>query len=72
MSIQFKLFTLSVRDAVENEARLNLFLRQHRVLDEHREFVQDNLTHIGVCWLNIYQNVELHLKLKVKRQVKLG
>ena len=43
MSIQFKLFTLSVRDAVENEARLNLFLRQHRVLNVHREFVQDKV-----------------------------
>ena len=41
MSLQFKLFTLSVDQAVEDENSLNLFLRQHRVLKVHREFVQD-------------------------------
>lgn len=41
MSTQFKLFTLSISKAVEEEASLNLFLRQHRVLNVHREFVQD-------------------------------
>ena len=43
MSIQFKLFTLSISDAVEEEASLNLFLRQHRVLNVHRELVQDKV-----------------------------
>jgi superfamily II DNA helicase RecQ len=41
MSTQFKLFTLSISQAVEEEASLNLFLRQNRVLTVHREFVQD-------------------------------
>ena len=41
MSTQFKLFTFSISQAVEEEASLNLFLRQNRVLTVHREFVQD-------------------------------
>ncbi|MDG1906279.1 MAG: HRDC domain-containing protein [Arenicella sp.] len=41
MSIQFKLFTLSAFEVTQDESSLNLFLRQHRVLKVHREFVQD-------------------------------
>lgn len=41
ISTQFKLLTLSVSQAVEEEVNLNLFLRQNRVLTVHREFVQD-------------------------------
>lgn len=43
MSIQFRLFTLSVSQAIEEEVNLNLFLRQNRVLTVHREFVQDQV-----------------------------
>jgi len=43
MSTQFKLFTLSIGQAVEEEASLNLFLRQNRVLTVHRESVQDKV-----------------------------
>jgi len=41
MLLQFKLFILSARNAPEDEEKLNVFLRKNRVLNVHREFVQN-------------------------------
>jgi len=41
MTLQFKFFHISSRNYQESEKELNNFLRSHRVVTLHREFVAD-------------------------------
>ncbi len=41
MSIQYKFIVIPIKSSEEAETEFNLFLRSHRVLTVHREFVQN-------------------------------
>ncbi|MCI5145143.1 MAG: hypothetical protein D3923_06330, partial [Candidatus Electrothrix sp. AR3] len=47
MSIQYKIFTVRPEYSSEDEEQLNLFLRSHKVLTVHQEFVADGMRS---CW----------------------
>ena len=43
MSVQYKIFTVRPAFSSEDEEAFNLFLRSHKILTVHREFVADGI-----------------------------
>ena len=71
MSIQFKLFTLSAFEVTQDESSLNLFLRQHRVLKVHREFVQDQQNAYWSLLVEYLDSAQACLRATESRPVKV-